>query len=62
MKRLDRFVRGVEARYRPRADFDAVMAHGRDISPSLGGRTVFDDVKPHTGRVARRGQLELFPD
>ena len=53
MKRLDRFVRGVEARYRPRADFDAVMAHEHDISPSLGGRTVFDDVR-------KPPQLKLF--
>ena len=45
MKRLDRFVRGIEARYRPHADFDAVMAHEHDISPSIGGRTVFDDVR-----------------
>jgi hypothetical protein len=45
MKRLDRFVRGVEARYCPEADFDAALAHEREISPSLGGRTVFDDMK-----------------
>jgi hypothetical protein len=49
MKRLDRFVRGVEARHAPDADFDAALAHERAISPSLGGRTVFD-----------RRQLNLF--
>jgi hypothetical protein len=52
-KRLDCFVRGVERQYQPEADFDAALAHERDISPSLGGRTVFDDVKP-------RRQPKLF--
>jgi len=53
MKRLDRFVRGVEERFTPRANFDAVLEHERAISPSLGGRTVFDDAR-------RSGQLSLF--
>lgn len=57
MKRLDRFVRAIEKRFSPEADFDAVMAHERTISDSLGGRTVFDDIKP--GRP-RKGQLPLF--
>jgi uncharacterized protein len=39
MKRLDRFVRGVEARREPKADFDAVLGHERAISRSIGGRT-----------------------
>jgi hypothetical protein len=42
-KRLDRFVRAVETRLEPEADFDATLAHERRISRSLGGRTVFDD-------------------
>jgi len=37
--RLDRFVRAVEQRSDPRADFDAVVTHERAISPALGGRT-----------------------
>jgi uncharacterized protein len=41
-RRLERFTRAVEARLEPRADFDATLAHERAISPSLGGRTVFD--------------------
>ena len=53
MKRLDRFVRGIEERFTPQANFDAVLAHERAISPSLGGRTVFDG--GHRGR-----QLPLF--
>ncbi|MFB3829727.1 MAG: DUF763 domain-containing protein [Bryobacteraceae bacterium] len=44
-KRLDRFVRAVEKRCDPRADFNAVLAHERAISPRLGGRSVFDDRK-----------------
>jgi len=42
MKRLDRFVRGIETRRSPEADFDAALAHERAISQSIGGRTVFD--------------------
>jgi hypothetical protein len=47
MKRLDRFVRGVEARRSPEADFDAALAHERAISKSIGGRTVFDKRQPN---------------
>jgi hypothetical protein len=42
-KRLERFVRAVEQRYAPEADFRAVVAHEHAISRSLGGRSVFDD-------------------
>jgi hypothetical protein len=56
MKRLDTFVRAIEKRYAPEADFDAVMSHERAISKSIGGRTVFDDRKPRL----RSGQLTLF--
>lgn len=54
MKRLDRFVRFVEARLAPEADVDAALAHERRISPAIGGRTVFDD------RPKRHRQLALF--
>jgi hypothetical protein len=57
MKRLDKFVRAIEKRFSPEADFDAVMAHEHAISKSLGGRTVFDDIKP---KRPRTGQLPLF--
>ena len=53
--RLDRFVRAVETRYEPRADFEATVAHERRISRSLGGRSVFDD-------PPRSRQLSLFGD
>jgi hypothetical protein len=55
MKRLDRFVRAIETRFSPLADFDAVMAHEHATSRSLGGRTVLDE-KPRP----RKGQLSLF--
>jgi hypothetical protein len=42
-ERLHRFVRAVEARREPEADFDAAIHHERAISRELGGRTVFDD-------------------
>ena len=53
-KRLDRFVRAVEERYAPEADFEAIMKHEHAISPSLDGRSVFDD------RRRSAAQLSLF--
>ena len=50
-RRLDGFVRAVEAELQPQADFAAAVAHENAISPALGGRSVFDD-KPR--------QLALF--
>ncbi|MBV9155283.1 MAG: DUF763 domain-containing protein [Acidobacteriaceae bacterium] len=56
-KRLDRLVRAVEERCEPAADFDKIVKHERAISPSLDGRSVFDDSKPRTENNA---QLSLF--
>jgi hypothetical protein len=42
-KRLNRFVQTVEKSFQPEADFAAVIAHEEAISPSLDGRSVFDD-------------------
>jgi len=58
-KRLDRLTRTVERESSPLADFDAALGHERKISPSLDGRTVFDDRR---GRERRdpNGQLSLF--
>jgi hypothetical protein len=50
-RRLDRFVRAIETRLEPQADFDAVIKHEKAISPSLDGRSVFDD---------KHGQGSLF--
>lgn len=60
MKRLEKFVRAVEQRYSPEADFDAALAHEHAISKSLDGRSVFDvpETAPHIARSA--GQLDLF--
>jgi hypothetical protein len=58
MRRLDRFAALVENTGTPQADFEAALAHERDISPSLGGRMV--------DRVSRKAspkspsQLPLF--
>ena len=60
--RLDRFTRLVENRLSPEADVNAVIAHERALSSSLGGRTVFDDRKvPGRARQGRSSQLTLFP-
>jgi len=42
-RRLEGFVRTIETRLQPEADFDTVIAHEKAISPSLDGRSVFDD-------------------
>jgi hypothetical protein len=42
-RRLEGFVRSVEKRLHPEADFEAAIAHENALSPSLGGRSVFDD-------------------
>jgi uncharacterized protein len=52
LRRLEAFVRAVEARSSPEANFDTVVAHERAISPRLGGRTAFDGPKQR--------QLRLF--
>jgi hypothetical protein len=62
MKRLDTFVRAVEQKYAPGADFNAVTAHERAISPSLGGRSV-GGTRPYGGHrqpAIRNGQPSLF--
>jgi hypothetical protein len=58
-RRLDRLTRTIELERQPLADFTAAIVHERNISSSIGGRTVFDD------RRARKPpppspQLSLF--
>jgi len=55
MKRLDRFVRTIEQRFAPEADFAATMAHEHAMSARLGGRTVAGPVAAERPR-----QLDLF--
>lgn len=57
-RRLEKFTRTVEERCEPVADFDAVIAHEKAISPSLCGRSIFDDLKEK--KAARARQLSLF--
>jgi uncharacterized protein len=56
-RRLERFVKLVEDQVAPEADFDAVIAHERAISPSLNGRTVFDDKRPRSKPKPRQMNL-----
>jgi uncharacterized protein len=65
--RLERFTRAIEENCAPEADFDAVIAHEMALSPSLGGRSLFDDRKAggRSGKAARPQspaprQLPLF--
>ena len=56
-RRLEGFVRSVETKRKPLADFDAVIAHENALSPSLDGHSVFDDKPPV---FDRRRQRTLF--
>lgn len=60
LKRLERFARAVEMRRQPEANFEAVMAHERAISPSLDGRTVFDDKPKGRYFIGKNQQGKLF--
>lgn len=60
-RRLDKLTRRVEANLDPVADFTAAIAHEREISPSLGGRTVFDD-RAEKKKPRSKGQLSLFSE
>ena len=55
LRRLDQFVRAVEERYEPEAEFEAAVQHEEAISGSLDGRSVFDDAA-HP-RVPRQSRL-----
>jgi hypothetical protein len=56
---LNRFVNAIEERLQPQADFRAAIDHEIAISPSLNGRSVFDDRPTRMKRSATR-QLSLF--
>jgi hypothetical protein len=56
-RRLDSFVRAVEAANAPRADFAKTVAREKEISDSIGGRTVGSPVKRSPAASA---QLSLF--
>jgi uncharacterized protein len=60
-KRLDRFVRVIEQRCAPEANFEAIVAHEHTISAQLDGRSVFDGPIKRRPRAASR-QLPLFEE
>ncbi len=63
LARLDAFARSIERTRAAEADVEATIAHERDISAALGGRTVGDRASrtpPRDSRPARHGQLDLF--
>ncbi len=55
-RRLDRFVRAVEMKLKPEANFKALIAHENAISRSLSGRSIFDDKRKPTSRVGYNPQ------
>ncbi|HXQ70587.1 MAG TPA: DUF763 domain-containing protein [Pyrinomonadaceae bacterium] len=56
-RRLNRFVQNVENKLEPEADFAAVVTHEHKISPSLDGRSVFDDEPKRTFYNPRQRSL-----
>ena len=56
-RRLNRFVQRVEKKFEPAADFAAAIAHENKISPSLDGRSVFDDEPKRTFYNPRQRSL-----
>ncbi len=59
-KRLDGLVRAVERQHEPMADFERVVQHEHEISPSLNGRSVFDDKREKRKQRIPAEQLSLF--
>src|SRR5438132_8627158 len=58
--RLNRFLRTIKTRLAPEANFDALIAHEKAISPSLDGRSVLDDKTRDRYFVGKNGQQTLF--
>ena len=61
-RRLDQFVRKLEERASPQADFDSVIACEHAISASLNGRTVWNQPKSPAHAGQQMLQLSLFAD
>jgi len=59
LRRLDKFVSSVEDRLAPKADFEKILEYERRISPSLNGRSVYDDLKERKKKLYPR-QQRLF--
>lgn len=60
LRRLETFMKAVEERCTPRADFAGIIAHERAMSREIGGRTVFDGAGKHTRREPASAQMSLF--
>ena len=58
-RRLDGFINAVEERLSPSADFETILEYERRISPSLNGRSVYDDLKERKKKILPR-QQRLF--
>jgi len=56
-RRLERFVNTIERNMEPHADFEAAIAHEKKISPSLNGRSVFDDKPGRRFTSPKQGSL-----
>jgi hypothetical protein len=59
-RRLESFVKAVEERCTPCADFAGIIAHERAISREIGGRTAFEGAGKHTRRASVSLQMSLF--
>jgi hypothetical protein len=57
-RRLERFVRAAETGAQPEANFDKLIAHENAISPSLNGRSVFDDKTRQ--QINRKPKQDLY--
>jgi hypothetical protein len=55
-RRLNGFVRAIETRAEPVANFNRAMAHERHISPEIGGKTAQNDRK----KAPKSRQMTLF--
>jgi hypothetical protein len=63
LSRLHSFVMKVEHSLQPEADFDQLIAHENQISPSIGGRSVFGFARPAKSQQIRKSgaqQRRLF--
>ncbi len=60
LSRLEAFTRWIERHCQPEADVDGTIVHERAISRSLGGRTVFDDVRERRSKKINEIQQKLF--
>jgi len=57
LRRLERFTRSVETCLKPEANLHAAIAHEKEISRSLDGRTVFDDPPGKQFNLSRQRSL-----